>query len=79
MDHNKYRNGYSSGIVLVFALGCMGPLVNDLSDLHKHALSLLSVRRVRTVRYRLAWYLAVFSVLCLGTLLVEKAILRALA
>lgn len=31
----------------------------DLLDVEQHAFSLLQVRRIRTIKYRLAWYLAV--------------------
>jgi len=40
-------------------------------DLERHALILLRVRRVRTIRYRLAWYCAIFALgFCLPSLLV---------
>lgn len=39
---------------------------DHLTDHEKHALTLLQVRRARTIKYRLAWYLSVWSLLSLG-------------
>lgn len=46
----------------------------NLIDLEKHAFVLLDVRRERTIKYRLAWYFAVVSVLALGVFLVLRII-----
>jgi len=50
----------------------------NLSDIEKHALLLLKVRRSRTIKYRLAWYLAVAALGGLSVFLVLQFILRAL-
>jgi hypothetical protein len=44
----------------------------DLQDLDEHARVLLAVRRRRTIRYRLAWYLAVAAVVSLGVFILQR-------
>jgi len=45
---------------------------DDFSDRDRHAFDLLKVRRTRTLKYRLAWYFSVTSVLGLSAFLVGK-------
>jgi|SRR5689334_18248649 len=45
---------------------------HDFANRDRHALNLLKVRRTRTLRYRLAWYFSVTSVLSLSAFLVGK-------
>jgi hypothetical protein len=48
----------------------------NLGDLNGHALILLGVRRSRTIRYRLAWYLAVSAILSLSVFLALRFVDR---
>ncbi|MBA7604960.1 MAG: hypothetical protein GH143_07090 [Calditrichaeota bacterium] len=44
----------------------------DLVDAEQHGKQLLQVRNYRTVRYRIAWYLAVFSLVSLAGFLLVR-------
>lgn len=47
---------------------------NDFSDLGVHAFNLLKVRRSRTIKYRVAWYFAVTSIISLSVFLAGRVI-----
>lgn len=50
---------------------------DHLIDFKAHALTLLNVRRDRTLRYRLAWYLAVAALFLLALFLLSRVFSRA--
>ena len=52
---------------------------DHLTDFEQHALTLLQVRRARTIKYRLAWYLSVFALVMLVVHLVLRLAYRQLS
>jgi hypothetical protein len=54
-----------SAMLLLFVVWVHWSTTGDLEDLKNHGSVLLEVRRHRTVRYRLAWYFSVASLLSL--------------
>lgn len=49
---------------------------DELKEPDRHAQVLLAVRRTRTIRYRLGWYLSISAIGCLSVLLAQRAILN---
>lgn len=67
-----------SSLLLLSVVWVHWSTTDDLQDLEHHALTLLDVRRFRTIKYRLAWYLAVAAVFSLCAFLLLRVINRAL-
>lgn len=61
-----------SSLLLLSVVWVHWSTTENLADLENHALILLTVRKRRTIKYRLAWYLAVTSVLCLAGFIVMR-------
>jgi hypothetical protein len=49
---------------------------DHLADFEQHALTLLEVRRARTIKYRLAWYLSVSALIMLALHLILRLVYR---
>lgn len=62
----------ASSLLLLLVVWVHWSTTKDLADISKHAEKLLDVRRDRTIRYRLAWYFAVLSVLALTTFIIVR-------
>lgn len=65
----------ASCLLLLWVVWVHWSTTENLGDLERHALILLDVRRNRTIIYRLAWYFAVVSVLCLAAFVVVRVAL----
>lgn len=62
-----------SALLLLSVVWVHWSTTKDCADVNSHSKRLLEVRNSRTVRYRLAWILAVASLLDLGVLLILGA------
>jgi hypothetical protein len=65
-----------SSILLMSVVWIHWSTTEDLQDLDQHAHRLLHVRRSRTIRYRLAWWLSMAGILTLGAGLARALLLR---
>lgn len=61
-----------SSLLLLWVVWVHWSTTEDLEDVDNHAFNLLKVRISRTIKYRLAWYLAVASVFSLSVFLLGK-------
>ncbi len=61
-----------ASIILLSVIWVHWSTTVDLSNLSEHANRLLLVRRTRTIRYRISWYLANISIIMLLSFLVTK-------
>lgn len=68
-----------SAMLLLWVVWVHWSTTHQLQDYEEHARTLLYVRRVRTIRYRLAWDFSVVSLLILCLLVLEKLIERTFA
>ena len=65
-----------SALLLLSVIWVHWSTTDHLSNLEQHSVTLLQVRRSRTVRYRLAWYFSVFSLLCLSMFILGRFLAR---
>lgn len=65
-----------SALCLLSVIWVHWSTTDHLSDLKQHSVTLLQVRRSRTIRYRLAWYFSVLSLLCLSTFIAGRFLAR---
>ena len=61
-----------SSLLLLSVVWVHWSTTEDLADAHAHARTLLAVRNLRTLRYRLAWLLGVISLLALALVLILR-------
>lgn len=65
-----------SSLCLLSVIWVHWSTTDHLSDLKQHSVTLLQVRRSRTIRYRLAWYFSVLSLLCLAVFVAGRFFAR---
>lgn len=63
-----------SSILLLFVVWIHWSTTKDLSDLDQHAITLLKVRRTRTIRYRISWYFSMGAISLLTFFIVVRFI-----
>jgi type IV secretory pathway VirB3-like protein len=63
-----------SSILLLFVVWIHWSTTNELCDLDEHAITLLKVRRARTIRYRIAWYFSIGSISLLTLFVIIRLI-----
>ena len=63
-----------SCLLLLWVVWVHWSTTDNLANLENHALILLTVRRSRTIIYRIAWYFAVVAVLCLSAFVVIRSL-----
>lgn len=66
----------ASALLLLSVVWVHWSTTADLINLEQHAVVLLSVRRARTIRYRIAWLFSVVSLLALALFLLLRFILH---
>ena len=62
----------TSSLLLLWVLWVHWSNTKDLNDLDRHAFILLTVRRKRTIKYRLSWYFSVVAMLCLSAFILIR-------
>lgn len=62
----------ASSLLLLFVVWIHWSDTKELNDLDGHAITLLKVRRTRTIRYRIAWYFSVGAIIILTIFLLIR-------
>jgi hypothetical protein len=65
-----------SSLLLLTVVWVHWSTTDHLENLEAHMLILLRVRRERTIKYRLAWYLSVLSLLTLAVFLAQRFVVQ---